>query len=181
MSEILTNPKTIKDKPRSRKLNPKIDLSAMVSVSFLLIVFFMVNAEMSKPQVMNLGLPTCREGNELEYINCGPDERRVITLLLDDNNKIIFYHGLLSYPIESPKILAYGKEGIRKKLMPMNDEILKVTGDINRKAIVIIKPSRKSNYGNLVDILDEMAITNINTYAIVNEFTPEESKLLASR
>lgn len=45
---------------------------------------------------------------------------------------------------------------------------------------VIIKPSKKSKYGNLVDILDEMKITGINSYAIVNEFTPEETKLLAS-
>jgi hypothetical protein len=31
----------------------------------------------------------------------------------------------------------------------------------------------------LVSILDEMAITNSQTYAIVNDFTPEESNLLA--
>ena len=47
--------------------------------------------------------------------------------------------------------------------------------------IVIIKPSKKSNYRNLVDILDEMAITGVPTYAIVNEFTPEESKLIENR
>jgi hypothetical protein len=31
----------------------------------------------------------------------------------------------------------------------------------------------------LVAILDEMAITNIETYAIINDFSPEEVKLLA--
>ena len=39
-------------------------------------------------------------------------------------------------------------------------------------------PTKKSNYRNLVDILDEMAIVGVPTYAIVNEFTPEESKLI---
>jgi hypothetical protein len=29
--------------------------------------------------------------------------------------------------------------------------------------------------------LDEMAITNIPTYAVINDFTPEETKLLASK
>ncbi|MBF7093191.1 hypothetical protein IUY40_16790 [Flavobacterium sp. ALJ2] len=43
--------------------------------------------------------------------------------------------------------------------------------------IIIIK----SNYKNLIDILDEMTIAKIETYTIVNDFTPEESKLLASR
>lgn len=54
-------------------------------------------------------------------------------------------------------------------------------GKPGRGVTVIIKPGKKSNYGNLVDILDEMAIAKISTYAIVNEFSPEESKLLASK
>jgi hypothetical protein len=32
-----------------------------------------------------------------------------------------------------------------------------------------------------VDILDEMAIVDVPTYAIVNEFSPEEQKLLAAK
>jgi hypothetical protein len=52
-------------------------------------------------------------------------------------------------------------------------------GDRDRGAIVIIKPSKNSNFGNLVSILDEMAITNIQTYNIVNYFTPGENDLLA--
>ena len=47
--------------------------------------------------------------------------------------------------------------------------------------IVIIKPSKKCNYRNVVDILDEMAIVDVPTYAIVNEFTPEETKLLEGK
>ena len=47
--------------------------------------------------------------------------------------------------------------------------------------IVIIKPSKKCTYRNLVDILDEMAIVDVPTYAIVNEFTPEEAKLLEGK
>jgi hypothetical protein len=34
--------------------------------------------------------------------------------------------------------------------------------------IVIIKPSKKSNYKNVIDILDEMAISDV--YTIVNDF-----------
>jgi hypothetical protein len=36
--------------------------------------------------------------------------------------------------------------------------------------IVIIKPSKKSNYKK-VDILDEMAISDVPTYTIVNDFS----------
>ncbi|MEZ0130856.1 biopolymer transporter ExbD, partial [Flavobacterium sp. LBUM151] len=37
---------------------------------------------------------------------------------------------------------------------------------------------KKSTYRNLVDMLDEMAITGVDTYAIVPEFSPEETKLI---
>lgn len=181
MSENSNNFKIIKDKIRSKKLKPRIDLAAMVSVSFLLIIFFMVSKELARPQAMDLGLP--------DYGRCGPDyggcrltdERRVITLLLDDNNHIIWYRGILESPDEKPQTLNFGDDGIRKKLTLANKQIMQLTRSNDRGSIVIIKPSKKSNYGNLVDILDEIAITKIPTYAIINDFTPEEMKLLASK
>lgn len=42
-------------KVRSKKLNTKVDLTAMVSVSFLLIIFFMVTTELAKPKMMDFG------------------------------------------------------------------------------------------------------------------------------
>jgi len=63
-------------------------------------------------------------------------------------------------------------------LLSRKEKVLQYTGNKDKGMIVIIKPSKKSNYRNLVDILDEMAIVNVPTYAIVNEFTPEETKLL---
>lgn len=165
----------VKIKPRSQKLKPRIDLSSMVSVSFLLIIFFMVTKELAKPQAMDLGLPENCGGDGTIY--CGPRFNRTLTLLLDDDNKIISYYGLLNFTKEMPKRLGYGKNGIRTELIQKNKMI---NQNFDRNLIVIIKPGKKSNYGNLVDILDEMTINKIPTYAIVNDFTPEESELLVS-
>lgn len=77
------------NKPRSKKLRPRIDLTAMVNISFLLIIFYMVSVELSKPKIMELGLPNYSCGIDDNVIICGPDSRRVITLLLDDNDKMI--------------------------------------------------------------------------------------------
>ncbi|KRB53496.1 biopolymer transporter ExbD [Flavobacterium sp. Root186] len=168
-------------KIRSKKLSIKVDLTAMVSVSFLLIIFFMVTIELAKPKMM-----------EYEYGyrgGCGPepecnkpDENRILTVLLDDNNKMITYMGLLYSPIQNPKEVQYGKEGIRKELISINKKVHEYSASMGRPEIgvtVIIKPSKNSNYGNLVDILDEIKITGINSYAIVDYYTLEETKLLA--
>jgi biopolymer transport protein ExbD len=166
-------------KIRSKKLNTKVDLTAMVSVSFLLIIFFMVTTELAKPKAVDLSLPDNRT------IVCGPitreGENRSITIMLGENNKLIYYIGILSSPIVSPKEIKYGKDGIRRELLKRKNSLFQYAskGLKPENIVVIIKPSKKSNYKNLVDILDEMTIAKIGTYAIVNDFTPEESQLLA--
>jgi biopolymer transport protein ExbD len=165
-------------KVRSKKQNSKVDLTAMVDLAFLLITFFMLTTTLSKPQSMNLGLPD--KDPEKDNTNVKVDENRTMTILLGDNNKLVRYVGLLATPVSggAPKDFAYGKDGIRKELLSRKETVLQYTGNKDKGMIVIIKPSKKSNYRNLVDILDEMAIVNVPTYAIVNDFTPEETKLL---
>jgi len=166
-------------KVRSKKQNSKVDLTAMVDLAFLLITFFMLTTTLSKPQSMNLGLPD-KDPNKDNNKDVKVDENRTMTILLGDNNKLVRYVGLLATPVAggAPKDFAYGKDGIRGELLSRKEKVLQYTGNKDKGMIVIIKPSKKSNYRNLVDILDEMAIVNVPTYAIVNEFTPEETKLL---
>jgi biopolymer transport protein ExbD len=165
-------------KIRSKKLNSRVDLTAMVGVSFLLIAFFMLHTELSKQKAISLGLPD-------NDITCGPTgcggENRSLTLLLGDNDKIVTYTGILEVPLQFPKEVKFGKEGIRKELLSKNNKILQYSakyGRPGRGITVIIKPSKKCNFKNLVDILDEMEITGIQSYVIVNNFTPDEAKLL---
>lgn len=167
-------------KIRSKKLESRVDLTAMVSVSFLLIVFFMVTIDLAKPKSIGLGLPDKNPEWDGKIV-CGMGMGdRLVTILLDDNNKLISYHGLLGYPTEKPKTLSYDENGIRKELQNRKRLIQEYYGNPSKGPIVIIKPSLKSNFKNLVDILDEMAIARIGTFIILNDFTPEESQLLAA-
>jgi biopolymer transport protein ExbD len=168
-------------KVRSKKQNSKVDLTAMVDLAFLLITFFMLTTTLSKPQSMPLGLPDKIDDPTIKPQKV--DENRTMTILLGDNDKLVRYVGLLATPVAggAPKDMAYGKDGIRKELLSRKIAVLEYTGKKDKGMIVIIKPSKKSNYRNLVDILDEMAIVDVPTYAIVNDFTPEEQKLLEGK
>jgi biopolymer transport protein ExbD len=168
-------------KVRSKKLSTRVDLTAMVSVSFLLIIFFMVATELRKPNLIEYDFSKGGCGPEPGCYK--PDENRILTVLLDDNNKMITYVGLLYSPIQHPKEVQYGKNGIRKELLYIDEKVHEYSASISKPQIgvtVIIKPSKNSNYGNLIDILDEMKITGISSYSIVDYYTPEETKLLAS-
>ena len=169
-------------KVRSKKSGSKVDLTAMVDLAFLLITFFMLTTTLSKPQSMSLGLPD-KEDKPDPKNQVKVDENRTMTILLGDNDKLVRYVGLLATPVKggAPKDFSYGKGGLREELLARKKLVLEYTGNKDKGMIVIIKPSKKSNYRNLVDILDEMAIVDVPTYAIVNDYTPEEKKLLEGK
>lgn len=169
-------------KVRSKKSGGRVDLTAMVDLAFLLITFFMLTTTLSKPQSMDLTLPDKEDKNDNSK-DLKVDENRTMTILLGENGKLVRYVGLLATPVAggAPKDFAYGKDGIRGELISRNKlvkEYSAAKGKPKDGMIVIIKPSKKATYRNLVDILDEMAIVGVDTYAIVNDFTPEEQKLL---
>ena len=162
-------------KVRSKKGNSRVDLTAMVDLAFLLITFFMLTTSLNKPQSMDLGMPEKDPKNPPPPVLV--DERRTMTIIMGENDKLQNYMGLIESPIEAPKSISYGKEGIRKDILSRINSVPQVTGDPKKGLIVIIKPGKKSTYRNLVDILDEMAICKVPTYAIV-DITPEEIALL---
>lgn len=178
MAELDTSDKGGKSdkKVRVKKQKSKVDLTAMVDLAFLLITFFMLTTSLSKPQSMDLGLPD-KANNSEKDIHFKVDENRTMTVLLGAKNELKWYMGLLNTPIVPPQNTVYGKNGIRKELLSRKKSVIEYTKNKDKGLIVIIKPSNHSNYRNLIDILDEMAIVGVPTYAIV-DITPEEMKLL---
>jgi biopolymer transport protein ExbD len=174
-------------KVRSKKQNSKVDLTAMVDLAFLLITFFMLTTTLSKPQSMDLTLPDKEKDPNKKEEDIKVDENKTLTLLLGENGKLISYMGMIATPLVAPKEFSYGKDGIRKELITRMAAVKQYStakGEPGKGMIVIIKPSRKSTYRNLVDALDEMAIVGVNktgSYAIVPEFSPEEVKLLEGK
>lgn len=167
-------------KVRSKKQNSKVDLTAMVDLAFLLITFFMLTTTLSKPQAMPLGLPD-KDEDVTKNKDIKVDEKRTMTVMMGENNKLIYYMGLIDSPIAGPKEIAYGKDGIRREILARKKSVIEYTGNKDKGIIIIIKPGKKSKYKNLVDILDEMAINKIDTYAIVNDFLPKEKELLEKK
>lgn len=165
-------------KVRSKKSNAGVDLTAMVDLAFLLITFFMLTTSLSKPQSMNLAMPDKEPDPKKEKPMPVPDDR-TMTILIGKDNSVGWYLGQFTEPLVPFTKTAYGKEGIRKELLQRVKSTIARSGDPEKGLIVIIKASDKSKYNNLVDILDEMAITKVQLYAIGDITKDEVSKLAA--
>ena len=150
-----------KGKGRGKKSSPRVDMTPMVDLAFLLITFFMLTTTFSKPQTMQLNMPD--KNDETKNTSDAPASATV-TLLLGENDKIYWFHGL---PAEAKlEVTDYSPEGLRSLILKKTAEIGK-DKDGNR-IIIIIKPLDKSKYKNTVDVLDEMNVTNTQKYAIVD-------------
>jgi biopolymer transport protein ExbD len=161
-----------KGKVRSKKSNSKVDLTAMVDLAFLLITFFMLTTSLSKPQSMDLGMPD-KEPDPTKKQTLDVADNRTMTILMGQGGKLKWYMGQYATPLDGPKEATYGKAGIRQIIIDKSKKVISETGDPKKGLIVIIKADKKSNYKNLIDVLDEMAITKVPTYAII-DITPAE-------
>ncbi|NCD70376.1 ExbD/TolR family protein [Mucilaginibacter agri] len=171
MAELDTSSKEGKGgKVRSKKASTRVDLTAMVDLAFLLITFFMLTTTLNKPQAMDLTMPDKNEKKQDD--NMAVAASRTMTILLGSDDKLEWYIG---EPGKSaPTVEGYGKDGIRKTLLENSQKVKASTG---KDMFVIIKPSDKSVYKNTVDILDEMAIANIQSYGIVDITKAEVDEL----
>ena len=153
----------------------RIDMTPMVDLGFLLITFFVFTTTISAPMVTDLYMP---RDNSVTNPPTLP-ENLALTLLLDDNNKVYYYHGDFTKAIKANNIFETGYSttfGLGK-IMRQKQKDIDASGKFTegRKGLMLlIKPGSKSVYKNVIDALDEAVINDVKKYAILE---PDENEL----
>lgn len=80
------------NKVRAKKSSTHIDMTPMVDLAFLLLTFFMLTTTFSKPKTMDITMPVKDKIPENERTKV--KESQTISLLLTENNRIIWYQGV---------------------------------------------------------------------------------------
>lgn len=164
-----------KKKVRSKKQNTGVDLTAMVDLAFLLITFFMLTTTLSKPQSMDLTMPDKKDVRKEDTVES--KESRTMTILLGKDNQLKYYMGRFEEPLEGPTEQAYGKDGIRQVVLQKISN-LKAQGFVEKDGLVVlIKATDEATYTNMIDILDEMAITGVKIY-MMSDITDKEKEIM---
>jgi hypothetical protein len=89
---------------RQVKLNCKIDMTPMVDLGFLLITFFVITTELSKPTVMKLNMPADGTGTQLA-------ESNALTIIPAGENKLYYYFGKWEEALGKGEIFTAGYAG----------------------------------------------------------------------
>jgi len=118
-----------------RRLGIRIDMTPMVDIAFLLLIFYMVTTVFAMPQAMEVNLPPASD-EDIEVA-----ESKLLTLRVDDESRFYWNMGKdLPIPMRV--------DSLRTLLIGKNKEIPKLN------TLIIIHKDAK--YKTMVDILDEI-------------------------
>lgn len=165
MAEVIAQEKQT---GKQKKKLIKIDMTPMVDLNFLLLMFFMFTTNFTKPNVMDLGLPAKGTPTTDPVMH----QKNQITFILGKDNRI-FYHQSNKDDLNTNNLKETNFSGVN---------VSKIISEAYKKApnpenfTVIIKPTDEANYKNFVDMLDNLAIAQKERYG-VTDIKPWETKV----
>jgi biopolymer transport protein ExbD len=138
---------------QKRRVSIRIDMTPMVDIAFLLLIFFMVTTVFRKPQAMEVNLPPAG-------VSVQVPESNVITLFVRADERIYFRKA--TGPLESTA---------------MKDLVQFFTDEhrLNPELIVLVKVHREARYETMVDVMDELELADMSRFSLV-PMQPEDVK-----
>ena len=136
-----------------RRVGVRIDMTPMVDVAFLLLIFFMVTTVFRTPQALEINLPP------------------------DDNVKIeVAESKVLSLRV-LPDDRSYWKRGTDPWARSAVGDLSSVFKNYrdNKDLVVVIKIDREARFNSMVEIIDQLDLAGLTRFSL-GTLTPEEKK-----
>ncbi len=146
-------PQKGKKRIRKRRVGIRIDMTPMVDVAFLLLIFFMVTTVFRTPQALEINLPP-------KDVQVPIAESNVMTLRMLPGEKLFWNIGR-DKPAE---ITVAG-------LPP----VLKEKSARNPRLVVLIKIDKQARFHSMVDIIDELDLAKVTRFSMT-PLTDEDKK-----
>src|SRR3989304_10340637 len=120
-----------KGKKRAKKHSAHVDMTPMVDLGFLLLTFFVLTTQFSKPKTMEINMPVIpKDTTKRMKIE---DETALTLLLTEKKEKIYYYYGKFKSDASIIKNTDYSKEGIRKVFRDRNKEVIEQVKQLKEK------------------------------------------------
>lgn len=167
MADIQINPKR---NGRSHA-TPRIDLTPMVDLGFLLITFFMMTTTMREPKRMDIQMPfTPAPPGLIVYY-----ESSAITLLPAKDHKIFYYEGKFD-PLAQLRMVN-NEMDLHQVLVQKQHTLLSRGNPDERHLQVLIKSHATATVQDIISLFDEMDILKVKNFAMVDIYPAENEKV----
>ena len=151
-----------------RRIAIRIDMTPMVDIAFLLLIFYMVTTVFAMPQAMEINLPPADQTEDVEV-----KESNLLTIRVDDEGRFWWNKKtptpdnlpmLLPTDLNKPDSVVYklNPDTLRNLLVNLNRE--------NNKLNTLVLIHKDASYKDMVNILDEIDMIERSW----NKFTADE-------
>jgi biopolymer transport protein ExbD len=141
-------------KPKKR-VNIRIDMTPMVDVAFLLLIFFMVTTVFRRPLAMEVNMP--EPGARVEV-----PESNVMTIYVDQDERMWF---------------RIGKSGLEPVTWQDLAPTLRGNALENPDLIVLVKIHRDARYEPMVDMMDTLEDAEMERFSLI-PMKPSDDEVL---
>jgi len=135
----------------ARRAGIRMDMTPMVDIAFLLLIFFMVTTVFRAPQAMEMNLPPADSKVEVP-------ESNVMTVFARDDERIY-------YRVAKDPLTPVQQKDLR--------QVFKDQGRLNPELIIIVKLHPKARYEMMVSLFDELELAEMTRFSLV-EMTETE-------
>ena len=148
---------------QTNKRSLNIDFAPMVDLGFLIITFFIFTTKLTEAKAFKLNVP---DDTQIK-IPTNTTESATITLQLKGNGVVDYYEGFEQKPLQKGTLTLYAQNSVRTHLIDKRNRIIQKLGT-DSNYVVLIQPTTKTSYKEVVDVLDEMQILAIGKYVLLD-------------
>ena len=130
-----------------RRVGIRMDMTPMVDVAFLLLIFFMVTTVFRTPQALEINLPPDKQAQTQIA------ESNLLQLRVLSEDKVFWKRGAKDDP------------WLRTSLTALKDVLAPLKN--NDKIVVLISIDREAKFNSMVSIIDQLDIVKLDRFSIV--------------
>ncbi len=138
-----------------RRVGVRIDMTPMVDVAFLLLIFFMVTTVFRTPQALEINLPPDKD------VEIQVAESKVMSLRVMGEDLVYWKRGGKEVPWARTDI-----KGLEDVFKPFKG---------SKDLVVVVKIDPKAKFHCMVDVIDELDLSNLTRFSL-GTVTDEERK-----
>jgi biopolymer transport protein ExbD len=147
---------------KKRRVSIKLDMTPMVDIAFLLLIFYMATTQFKPPEAKAVELPTSHSMIEL------PDKDIINITVTADDSIFVDYVQKTVVNIDGKDVNTTARFVRKTDKYMVSNEINKARSRILR-ALIVIKADAKASFGVMQDVMKSMQENNLERFLIITE------------
>lgn len=154
---------------KKRRISVRIDMTPMVDIAFLLLIFYMVTTQFKPPEARAVELPASHSQIEL------PDKDIINITVTKYDSIYVDYVEKANVEIEGQMVNTTIRRVRTCDIYNVASEILRARAK-DLKALVVIKADKDASFGVMQDIMKSMQENNLQRFLIITEKKIDKKK-----